>query len=225
VTVFAHSYGSRTATYALSTGDSADALVMFGSPGVAETVQSASDLDVPSGQVFATRADADFWAPVGLGLSRENLRDNPDPMGSSFGAERFSSEDSGSLEGVDGHGILEGHVPPYLRVADTQSERAVTWVEDPVTGVGIEVPEGWTVLDGGGKIPLFAVDLSAGPDVFAPCIVVSVVALSSTCRRVAMRLSLRVVQRSGGGEARKAARCWAPRSARCSLVRGRSSGA
>ena len=104
--VFAHSYGSRTATYALSTGDSADALVMFGSPGVAETVRSASDLDVPSGQVFATRADADGWAPVGLGLSGGDLRGNPDPMGSSFGAERFSSEDSGSLEGVDGHGIL-----------------------------------------------------------------------------------------------------------------------
>jgi len=80
---------------------------MFGSPGVAETVQSASDLDVPSGQVFVTRADADFWAPVGLGPSRENLRDNPDPIRPSFGAERNSSEDSGSLEGVDDHGILE----------------------------------------------------------------------------------------------------------------------
>jgi len=79
---------------------------MYGSPGVAVTVQSASDLDVPSGQVFATRADADGWAPVGLGLSGGDLRGNPDPMGSSFGAERFSSEDSGSLEGVDGHGIL-----------------------------------------------------------------------------------------------------------------------
>lgn len=52
----------------------------------------------------------------------------------------------------------------------------MTWVEDPHTGIGLEIPEGWTVLDSGGAIPVVAVDRSAGPGVFAPSVVASVVA-------------------------------------------------
>jgi|GEM_PF-6666925 len=101
VTVFAHSYGSRTATYSLSGGGSADALVMFGSPGVAEGVDSVSRLTVPSGQVYVTRADADstaWWGLVGSG--------NTDPLSAGFGAVPFSSEGALGREGIDGHGML-----------------------------------------------------------------------------------------------------------------------
>lgn len=101
VTVFAHSYGSRVATYALSTGGSADSLVMFGSPGVAEPVTSVDDLAVPAGEVYVTRAEKDWVAPLGLTGSG-----NLDPLTPSFGAETLSSDGSGTLEGVDDHGLL-----------------------------------------------------------------------------------------------------------------------
>jgi len=101
VTVFAHSYGTRTATYSLSEGGSADALVMFGSPGVAEPVTSAADLDVPAGEVYATRAEADGVAPIGL-FGSGNL----DPLDAGFGAEVFSSDGRPGYDSVDDHGML-----------------------------------------------------------------------------------------------------------------------
>jgi len=56
----------------------------------------------------------------------------------------------------------------------------VIWIDDPITGAGIPVPDEWTVLDGGGNLPLIAVDTSGGHGVYAPTIVVSVVALGAT---------------------------------------------
>lgn len=101
LTVFAHSYGTRVATYALSEGASADSLVMFGSPGIAEGVNSVTDLRVEPGEVFATRADADRIAGLGL-IGSGNL----DPTGPRFGATPFSSEGSSGHDGVDDHGML-----------------------------------------------------------------------------------------------------------------------
>lgn len=101
VTVFAHSYGSRTATYALSEGGSADAVVLFGSPGIAEPVTTVADLNVPAGEVWVSRAQKDGIAPLGLFGSGDL-----DAMGPTFGAEHFSSDGSSGREDVDDHGLL-----------------------------------------------------------------------------------------------------------------------
>lgn len=57
---------------------------------------------------------------------------------------------------------------------------SVNRVEDPVTGTAITVPAHWTALEGGGKIPLVAVDRSGEPGAFAPSVVVSVVRVQPT---------------------------------------------
>lgn len=56
----------------------------------------------------------------------------------------------------------------------------MTWIEDPASGAGIFVPDDWTLVEGSGKIPLVAVDASAGPGVYAPNVVVSIVSLEVT---------------------------------------------
>jgi hypothetical protein len=104
VTVFAHSYGSRTAANSLSNGGSADAFAMFGSAGLEDSITSASDLGVPAGEVYATEADGDGIADIG----REWFgNDRLDPStDSGFGATPFGSDGTGSYEGTDDHGML-----------------------------------------------------------------------------------------------------------------------
>jgi len=70
LTVFAHSYGTRVATAALSSGASADGLFLFGSPGLIEGLTSVEQLAVPPGSVTATQAGDDRVAPLGLVLSQ-----------------------------------------------------------------------------------------------------------------------------------------------------------
>jgi hypothetical protein len=65
VTVVAHSYGSTTATLALSSGEvSADSLVLLGSPG--SVVPTASMLDVTAGDVYAGAGSFDPVAGSGF---------------------------------------------------------------------------------------------------------------------------------------------------------------
>jgi hypothetical protein len=81
LTILAHSYGSTTATIALSSGRMrADALVALGSPG--SVVKTAADLDVTRGSVYAAAAALDPVA--GLGFFGK------DPGASLFGSTLLS---------------------------------------------------------------------------------------------------------------------------------------
>ncbi len=86
LSVVAHSYGTDVATLALQRAD-ADHLVLLGSAGIADDVVDSSDLHVPEGQVFASQARRDEWAPIGQVFSHRT-----DPTSTVFGARVFSSE-------------------------------------------------------------------------------------------------------------------------------------
>lgn len=107
LTVFAHSYGTRVATYALASGAegaSADGLFLFGSPGIAEGI-TAERLDVPTGQVYATRAADDRVAPAGLFASQPGA----DHVVAA-GAGAVGSILLGPIGGAAGGLVLEGYL-------------------------------------------------------------------------------------------------------------------
>ncbi|GMA29364.1 alpha/beta hydrolase [Arenivirga flava] len=109
--VVAHSYGTRVATYALSDGATADALVLIASPGVAEEVRSVAQLDVPADRVWAATAQEDGPARLGLGLGAL-FGGNADPVAAAFGAQVF-----GQSFGADyDHGLLEVELTDGVRV-------------------------------------------------------------------------------------------------------------
>lgn len=110
VSVVAHSYGTNVAALALTRAH-ADHVVLLGSAGVDSRVDNVADLDVPSGQVFASQARHDGWAPIGQLTSHLVLEGRVNPTTASFGAHDFSSEaavaPSGEvLRAVDKHGPL-----------------------------------------------------------------------------------------------------------------------
>ncbi|EON24330.1 hypothetical protein CF8_1630 [Nocardioides sp. CF8] len=88
LTVIGHSYGSTTAAHAAHDhGLDADALTLIGSPGAGgDSVNSASDLGMPQGKVYAGAADNDFVSWLGrdgdLGMGK-------DPTQADFGANVF----------------------------------------------------------------------------------------------------------------------------------------
>lgn len=105
VTVGAHSYGTDVVTYGL-TENRADHVVLFGSAGIARSIPTASSLNVPKGEVFATQGAHDGWAPVGQIISGRL-----DPTSPAFGAHVFGSEAAADdhglpLQGVTQHGPL-----------------------------------------------------------------------------------------------------------------------
>ncbi|KQT75239.1 alpha/beta hydrolase [Microbacterium sp. Leaf436] len=105
LSVVAHSYGTGVATLALEHAH-ADHVILLGSAGISTRIDSASDLDVPDGEVFASQALRDGWAPVGQLLSGRT-----DPTDLTFGARVFSSEatvvDGTVFDQVDRHGPFE----------------------------------------------------------------------------------------------------------------------
>jgi len=126
VTVLAHSYGTRLATYALSTGGRADALVMYGAPGVAEGIDTAVEIaGVGDGRVYSTKSAGDLlgstgnviddairagatgaWGNLGVDVLGEEMSDldgrpNADPNDASFRAKVFATRDT------PGHGLGE----------------------------------------------------------------------------------------------------------------------
>ena len=108
VSVIAHSYGTNVAALALTQAH-ADHVVLLGSAGVDSRVDNVADMDVPPGQVFASQARHDGWAPIGQFTSHIVLEGRVDPTAASFGAHDFSSEaavaPSGELlRAVDKHG-------------------------------------------------------------------------------------------------------------------------
>jgi hypothetical protein len=108
VSVVAHSYGTNVAALALAQAH-ADHVVMLGSAGVDSQIDNVADLNVPPGQVFASQARHDGWAPVGQFTSHVVFDGRVDPTAASFGAHEFSSEastapDGATLRAVDKHG-------------------------------------------------------------------------------------------------------------------------
>ncbi|UPL13767.1 alpha/beta hydrolase [Microbacterium galbinum] len=74
-TVHAHSYATRVATYALSSGEyggaEVDHLVLYGSPGIAESVRTVDDLTgVPMGEVYSTKSPGDQYVAPAYGVDR-----------------------------------------------------------------------------------------------------------------------------------------------------------
>lgn len=105
LTVIGHSYGSTTAAHAAHDhGLDADALTLIGSPGAGgDDVNSASDLDMPEGKVYAGAADNDFVSWLGrdgdLGMGQ-------DPTQADFGAKVFSVDPGAEFHADDlGQGI------------------------------------------------------------------------------------------------------------------------
>jgi hypothetical protein len=108
LSVVAHSYGTNVTAFALNRPDtSAGAVVLLGSAGITDSVAAAPQLNVPSGQVFASQGAHDGWAPIGQALSGR-----PDPTDPRFGAHVFTSEgtsiDGRVLDGVTKHGPFGG---------------------------------------------------------------------------------------------------------------------
>ncbi|MFJ3490043.1 alpha/beta hydrolase [Leifsonia aquatica] len=104
LSVVAHSYGTNVAAVALARpGGGAGNVVMLGSAGVSGGAPVAAALHVPLGEVYATQAVADEWAPIGQALSGRI-----DPTGAAYGAHVVTSEgttiDGRELKGVDSHG-------------------------------------------------------------------------------------------------------------------------
>jgi pimeloyl-ACP methyl ester carboxylesterase len=105
LTVIGHSYGSTTAAHAAHDhGLDADALTLIGSPGAGgDDVNSASDLGMPEGKVYAGAADNDFVSWLGrdgdLGMGQ-------DPTQADFGATVFSVDPGAEFHADDlGQGI------------------------------------------------------------------------------------------------------------------------
>lgn len=110
ISVVAHSYGTNVTALAL-THAHADHVVLLGSAGIDNRVDNVADMNVPPGQVFASQADHDGWAPIGQLTSRVVGDARIDPTDISFGAQNFSSEAASTpsgelLHAVDKHGPL-----------------------------------------------------------------------------------------------------------------------
>jgi hypothetical protein len=144
LSVVAHSYGTNVAAQALARpGASAGSLVLLGSAGVSGGAPVAGALNVLNGQVYATQAVADEWAPIGQLLSGRQ-----DPTSFGYGAHVFSSEsttiDGQKLEGVTSHGPFGGSGgTSYL---DDQSSAQYATAQATM-GKGSEIPFGGTPLD------------------------------------------------------------------------------
>jgi uncharacterized protein YukE len=136
LSVIAHSYGTTTATIAL-TRVHADHVVLIGSAGIdPTTVPNASAMMVPKGEVFATQGAKDAWAITGQALSFRT-----DPTDPSFGAHDFGSEaatvDGHALDAVDQHGPFgEGGRKSYLDGGTTAQYRAA----QAMMGQGASIP-------------------------------------------------------------------------------------
>lgn len=109
--IVAHSYGTDVAAIAL-TSTHADHAVLLGSAGIDTAIRGASELNVLAGQVFATQAHHDGFAPTGQAISGRT-----DPTIPSWGAHDFNSEfgeDSrgNKLQAVTQHGPLAPTGPP-----------------------------------------------------------------------------------------------------------------
>jgi uncharacterized protein YukE len=146
VSVVAHSYGTTTASVAL-TRVHVDHAVLLGSAGVDRAhVPTAVAMQVPAGEVYASQGEHDLWAITGQALSFR-----ADPTGSAFGAHTFSSEaatiNGTALYGVDRHGPFgDGEsIHSYFDDRTTAQYRTA----QATMGLGSEIPTEGTPEDRG----------------------------------------------------------------------------
>lgn len=146
LSVVAHSYGTNVVAEALSRpGASAGNVVLLGSAGITSDAPTAATLNVPLGEVYATQAVADEWAPIG-----QNISGRQDPTAPGFGAHVFTSEsttiDGRQLDGVTTHGPFGGEDgTSYL---DRKSS-ALSATAKATMGHGAELPDQGTPQDRG----------------------------------------------------------------------------
>lgn len=100
VTVMAHSYGSTTTSEALLlTQHRVDSFISYGSVGL---TNEATVADLQADEVYATRAEGDGLAPLGLVLGRVTRTDPLDVDG----VQVFSAEDGPGTEAVTKHDMF-----------------------------------------------------------------------------------------------------------------------
>lgn len=130
VNVLGHSYGTTTASYALTKkGVHVDSFTTIASAGIPDSIQGADEIHADA--VFAGQAETakpiiehwggDEWAAVGRDLSSDH---HQDPTAPGFGATSFGADGAPGLKPVRDHGVHTWYGGGYLD-EDTQSLRNV----------------------------------------------------------------------------------------------------
>ena len=136
ISAIGHSYGTDVVALALTSAH-VDHAVLMGSAGVVGDIANAGELQVPSGEVYATQSTRDGWAPIGQYFSGRT-----DPTADSFQAHVFSSQES-QIDGRDFRGVGK-HGPlgsgPTLSYLD-QNTSSLQYAAMAVMGRGQDVPE------------------------------------------------------------------------------------
>lgn len=139
--VVAHSYGTTTAAFGLTQDDvRVDTFTTIGSAGLPDSIDEASDIN--AGEVFAGQArnvipfieKGDGWAAMGREFSQDH---HQDPTEEGFGATTFGADGSGTLQGVEDHGVHTDDSSGYLD-RQTESLRNVAFA---TTGQGERMTE------------------------------------------------------------------------------------
>ncbi len=132
VNVLGHSYGTTTASYALTTeGVHVDSFTAIASAGIPDSIHGADDIHAD--RVYAGQAEVakpiiehwggDEWAAVGRGLSSDH---HQDPTAPEFGATSFGADGAPGLKPVRDHGVHTWYGGGYLD-KDTQSLQNVAY--------------------------------------------------------------------------------------------------
>ncbi|WP_144763554.1 alpha/beta hydrolase [Curtobacterium sp. 9128] len=130
--VVAHSYGTTTASIALTESDvHVDTFTTVASAGIPDDIPSASSIHAThmySGQArdvtpLVERDQGDQWAHIGRDHSTDHHKDPTDP---DFGSTTFGADGDDSLKGVTDHGVHTGGNTGYLD-RGTESLRNVAY--------------------------------------------------------------------------------------------------
>ena len=120
VNVLGHSYGTTTASYALTTeGVHVDSFTAIASAGIPDSIHGADEIHADA--VYAGQAEVvkpiiehwsgDEWAAVGRDFSRDH---HQDPTAPEFGATSFGADGAPGLAPVRDHGVHTWYGGGYL---------------------------------------------------------------------------------------------------------------
>lgn len=132
VNVLGHSYGTTTASYALTTeGVHVDSFTAIASAGIPDSIHEADEIHADA--VYAGQAEVvkpiiehwsgDEWAAVGRDFSSDH---HQDPTAPGFGATSFGADGAPGLKPVRDHGVHTWYGGGYLD-EDTQSLQNVAY--------------------------------------------------------------------------------------------------
>ncbi|MGU3409399.1 alpha/beta hydrolase [Microbacterium sp. M1A1_1b] len=132
VNVLGHSYGTTTASYALTTeGVHVDSFTSIASAGIPDSIHGADEIHADA--VYAGQAEVvkpiiehgsgDEWAAVGRDFSSDH---HQDPTAPEFGATSFGADGAPGLKPVRDHGVHTWYGGGYLD-EDTQSLQNVAY--------------------------------------------------------------------------------------------------